>query len=136
MNKVVQRRLALQTKLTVPESEPDFASMDEMTRLMWDIEKYGLAELIRQTSELPPMSHLPERNNAPAEEAAAPLAVEIEPAPPSQPQPEPPPAPKPEPEWWEEYCWWRPRGAQDHHDDGRPNETLHEYDPFADDGET
>lgn len=139
MNRTLRRRLARAKKQCVVEPEPDPDNMEGQEWLIWAMNKYGLEELVRQSyvaaGEPDPLARDGAKRKAVAKEAAAPKAseVRVEAAPAVVEVEKAPPEPKPEPQWWEEKCRWRERGAEDFYDDGDLYETLHDYDPLADD---
>lgn len=138
MNRTLRRRLARAKKQCAVEPEPDRSSMTPQEWTMWEMERYGLEELVRRSyedaGEPDPMARGDAKREAEAKEPAIPKASEarVEATPAAVEVRETPPKPKPEPQWWEEKCRWRERGAEDFYDDGDLYETLHEYDPLAD----
>lgn len=139
MNRTLRRRLARAKKMCAVEPEPDPSNMEGQEWLMWAMDKYGLEELVMQSYAESGETDAPAPDGAErevgAKEAAAPKAIEarVETTPAAVEVEQAPPEPKPEPQWWEEKCRWRERGAEDFYDDGDLYETLHDYDPLADD---
>ncbi|MCX7361952.1 MAG: hypothetical protein NTV97_08825 [Alphaproteobacteria bacterium] len=139
MNRTLRRRLARAKKQCVVKPEPDPDSMDGQEWLIWAMDRYGLEELVRQSyvaaGEPDPLARDGAKRKTVATEAAAPEAREarVEATPAAIEVEKAPPEPKPEPQWWEEKCRWRERGPGDFCDDEGLYETLHEYDPLADD---
>ena len=139
MNRTLRRRLARAKKQCVVKPEPDPNSMDGQEWLIWAMDRYGLEELVRQSyvaaGEPDPLARDGTEREAEAKKVAPPEASEarVEDTPAAVEVKQAPPAAKPEPQWWEEKCRWRERDAEDSYDDGDLYETLHDYDPLADD---
>ena len=119
MNKSQRRRLAAQRRALVPKPLPDFSTMTQMERLMWEVEEYGLETLIRQARELAPSG---DAGDSAAEPPESRLEAEPEAKPPSVAEAEPPqveieqPPPPPPKARWETMVRWRQRGPEDYDD--------------------